>query len=268
MDDTFYGTDEQQAFLRRGQDVFVLLRDESWVTYYGRGVGVIAPDEDKGDRALALARLQGVSHYAFVPEAEVAGTVAGLDALGFRTNLYRRWVGRCSVLDAARRVIAEHPLPSDVRILAIDHDSPEDMLEKLARVALAAGVLPPAGRAMRGLARPSLTMLALNDAGDPLSCAGASAFAHSDHPKWGGMAWWGMLATAPERRGQRLALILGAHVLVAMHETFGFEEFFTGVEPGNGPSEALCARMGLAPDAFITITIVDPRALPGGRMTK
>ncbi len=82
------------------------------------------------------------------------------------------------------------------------------------------------------------------------------------------MAWWGMLATAPERKGQRLALILGAIVMRQMGDRFGFEQFFTGVQPGNAPSEAVCRKSGLAPDGTATITVVDPTMLAGGKLTR
>jgi len=42
-----------------------------------------------------------------------------------------------------------------------------------------------------------------------------------------------MLATAPARRGQRLALILGAMAMQAMHEVSGLRDFMTGIETSN-----------------------------------
>jgi hypothetical protein len=80
--------------------------------------------------------------------------------------------------------------------------------------------------------------------------------------------WWGMLATRPERRGQRLSLILGAAVLIGMHERWGFERFFTGIATGNAPSMAVCSRIGLAPSQYATVIATDPDLVPGGRMTK
>ncbi len=89
-----------------------------------------------------------------------------------------------------------------------------------------------------------------------------------DHPRLGGQAWWGMLATDPARRGQRLALILGAMVIEKMHDRSGFADFFTGVEPGNTGSEAVCARIRMHRTAFATIGCADPMTLGSKRMTK
>lgn len=77
-----------------------------------------------------------------------------------------------------------------------------------------------------------------------------------------------MLATAPERRDQRLSLILGAHAVLQMEKLFGFGDFMTGVEPGNAPSESVCTKMGLSSGDTAIIGCADPQALASGRMTK
>jgi hypothetical protein len=101
-----------------------------------------------------------------------------------------------------------------------------------------------------------------------VACAVSSAFAHAGHARYGQQAWWGMLATHPERRGHRLSLILGAHALIDMETRFGFQAFMTGVEPCNAPSEAVCTRAGMSPGEFAIIACADPHALASGRMTK
>jgi RimJ/RimL family protein N-acetyltransferase len=77
-----------------------------------------------------------------------------------------------------------------------------------------------------------------------------------------------MLATHPEWRGARLSLLLGAHALAAMMERYGFTRVFTGVEPGNAASEAVCTRVGLTPVGTSTLGVADPTVLTSGRMTK
>jgi RimJ/RimL family protein N-acetyltransferase len=80
--------------------------------------------------------------------------------------------------------------------------------------------------------------------------------------------FWGMLATDPDWRGQRLSVLLGGLLLQQMHTDFGFTDFYTGVEPGNAPSEAVCARLGLRKSGRSIVTFADARHVPGGRMTK
>lgn len=48
----------------------------------------------------------------------------------------------------------------------------------------------------------------------------------------------------------------------------GFTRFLTDVAPGNAPSHAVCARIGLVPEGRTTLGAADPALLPGGRMTK
>jgi RimJ/RimL family protein N-acetyltransferase len=53
-----------------------------------------------------------------------------------------------------------------------------------------------------------------------------------------------------------------------MMERYGFTRVFTGVEPGNAASEAVCTRVGLTPVGTSTLGVADPTVLTSGRMTK
>ena len=268
MEDTFFGTEPQQALLKRGQDMFALTRDDPRLTYYGRTVGCADLAEASHQIVEALARLQGAAHYGCVADPEVRPLLGALGTKGYNTTHYVRWVSTDATFSAARQILSDHPLPSDIQALTLDPGSPVDDLRKLAEVALSCEVLPPAGAVLRGIARPAVSIVAIDRDGNPVSCAGSSAICHPDHPSLGGQAWWGMLATAESRRGERLALILGAMAILQMRDRFGFQSFFTGVQPGNGPSEAVCRKMGLAPDGTNVVTVVDPKAMPGGKLTK
>jgi RimJ/RimL family protein N-acetyltransferase len=110
--------------------------------------------------------------------------------------------------------------------------------------------------------------MACDALGDVVACAAAAAFHHADHALGSAECWWGMLATRADHRGRSLALIPGAQAMCHMHDLHGFTRFFTGVEPGNPPSEAVCTRMGLVRTGLSTLGLADPSLLPGGRMTK
>jgi hypothetical protein len=156
----------------------------------------------------------------------------------------------------------------DVSIHVITEDSPAGHLQALADVSLGAGVLPVSGCILRGQRRPAVSVVALDAAGDGVSCAAASSFAHPDDPEFGRTAWWGMLATRPDRKGERLALILGAIAMREMHRRHGIGTFFTGIQAGNMASEAVCRRSGLAPAGRSILTPVDPTVIVGGKLTK
>jgi uncharacterized membrane protein YdjX (TVP38/TMEM64 family) len=142
------------------------------------------------------------------------------------------------------------------------------LLASFAEMALGCGVLPPSVEGMRGQLRPAVVLVAVDRQGQVVSCAASASFAHPGHPTLAGQAWWGMLATAPQRRGEKLALVLGARAMLAMAEQFGLRDFMTGVEPGNTPSEAVCSRMGMQTGNTVIVGCADPVSLKSGRMTK
>lgn len=267
MDDEFFGTGSQQALLMRGQNKFAITSEDPRFTYYGRTVGVADNTDDGHAIVSALAQLQGASHYGCVNDADVVPLRAMLEKDGLSTTHFARWVATEVTTARAEQIIANYPLPSDITVFWLSQDSPKADLQKLADVALSCGVLPPSGAVLRGVARPALALVAVDRTGSPVSCAGSSAICHPEHPQFGRQAWWGMLATSETRRGEKLALILGAMALLQMRERFGFETFFTGVQPGNGSSEAVCKKMGFAPNGTSVITVVDPKAIPGGKLT-
>ncbi len=268
MRDEFFGNDDQRALLRRGRGLAALLAQDRRYSYYGRSVGLPGPEDGDIDELAALAVVQGSATYLTVPLNQVESIKTSILARGLVPMLYDKWEGTRSAIAAARQVVATLALPEDLTMLRLDASTPDGHLVSLAEMALGCGVLPPCGEVLRGLLRPAVCLVAIDRAMRVVSCAASSAFAHEDHPKHGGQAWWGMLATDPARRGQRLSVVLGAHALLEMETSFGFGDFMTGVEPGNAPSEAICARMGLSRGKSAIIGCTDPRALASGRMTK
>ncbi len=77
-----------------------------------------------------------------------------------------------------------------------------------------------------------------------------------------------MLATDPNRRGQGIALLLGAMALQAIQQKYGYSACFTGIREGNTPSEALCSKLALSPSPNIDLIAIYPPAFSGGQMTK
>lgn len=268
MKDEFFGSDDQRAVLRRGRGLAALLGQDRRYSYYGRSVGLPGPEDGDIDLLAALVTVQGYSAYYAVPLGKVEAIRNSMVARGLVPMLYDKWEGSGSAIAAARQVVATVSLPDDVTMLRLDASTADGQLASLAEMALGCGVLPPCGEVLRGLLRPAVCLVAVDRALRVVSCAASSAYAHEDHPRHGGQAWWGMLATDPARRGQRLSLVLGAHALLEMETRFGFGDFMTGVEPGNAPSEAICARMGLSKGHSAMIACADPRALASGRMTK
>lgn len=265
--DTYFGTPEQQALLRRGRGLYDLLRDDPRLFYYGRTVAVLRPGPDSDALIDPLVAVQGATTYCDVAPGEAPALRAALEARGYAITEYARWTGGAAALSASRAILSSHALPEGLCVRIIGPESPDSDLALLAQVALPCGVLPTAGSMLRGVTRPGLSLVAVTDAGQPVACGAAAAHAPPGDPDFGREAWWGMLATDPDHRGKRLALILGAMAMVHMHDRHGFTSVMTGVVPGNTASEVVCARCGLADSGERIFTIVDPGALAGGKMT-
>lgn len=263
----YFGSAEQQALLRRGRAMFDLLGRDPRFGYYGRTVGLSSSESGSVEMLAALASLQGNSNCAILPDADLPIWRSEAEARGLIPVHYARWSGGDAAMQVARKVVDDTAMPDDLKIVRIGPDTPDEALAQLAEVSLACGVLPPAGGALRGLDKPGLALLAVDEQGRGVSCAAAASYLHQDHPL-ARQCWWGMLATIPDRRGQRLALLLGAMAMLEARDRLGFTEVFTGVEPGNAASEAVCARLGLRRETCSVLGVADPSLLPGGRMTK
>jgi hypothetical protein len=266
--DEFFGNDDQRALLRRGRRMAALLGQDRRYSYYGRTVGLVGPEDGDVDQLAALATVQGSATYGTVPLHQVEDIKTSMQARGFVPMQYNKWQGARTAIVAARQVVTTLSLPEDLTMSRLDASTAIGQMASLAEMALGCGVLPLCGEVLRGLLRPAVCLVAIDRASKVVSCAAASAYAHLDHPTHGTQAWWGMLATDPVRRGQRISLVLGAHALLEMQTQFGFGDFMTGVEPGNAPSESVCTRMGLSRGESAIIGCADPRALASGRMTK
>ena len=77
-----------------------------------------------------------------------------------------------------------------------------------------------------------------------------------------------MLATDKARRGQGIALLLGAHSMLAMRDRFGYGHFFTGIREGNTPSKRLCGKLGLTASDTVVMIAIAPELFASGRVTK
>lgn len=263
----YFGTTQQQTLLRRGRAMFELLRHDPRYTYYGRTVGLADPEGGTVDILESLARLQGNSNCAILPNADLSFWWKEVEARGLKPVHYARWSGGAAAMQKASEIIDRHKLPDHLSVVRIDIDTKPEFLARLAELSLACSVLPPAGAALRGGDVRGLSLLAIDVDGRPVSCAAAASYLHVDH-SLSHQCWWGMLATHPDHRGQRLALILGAMAMLEARDLLGFKEVFTGVEPGNAASEAVCAKLGLRPEDRSVLGVADPSLVPGGRMTK
>lgn len=263
-----FGSAPQVAMLQRGADLHQLVGSHPQFTYYGRVVGLTSPDDASFDTFTALVRLQGNSSYADLSDEDVPNMASALETQGLQPLQYARWDSQSKSLAIADRVMTTNPIPPSYQLNWLSPQTDINTRTSLAETCAACGVLPPSLAVLSGDAQPGVCPFLLDQSGRVIALAGSAAYLSAAHPAHMQSCWWGMLAVHPAHRGMELSLLLGALAMTEMRDRFGFSQFFTGVVPGNVPSEKICAKMGLHHTGRSILAAADPDLLPGGRMTK
>lgn len=263
----FHGSPDQQAVLRKASALWSLVRDDPRFGTHGRAVGISFDGPGQLDDQVSLARLQGISACENVPSDTVENWVSRLNAAGLKTDQFENWASGADALKAARAIMETRKVPDDLELVYVDSQTPPADMVALDRLTQSCGVLLPSGAFMRGQQRPAVCVFLRDKQGVPVCTSAAVHMFHPDHPR-GAQSWWGMLATSPDRRGEGLALTLGAQSMLAMNNRFGTTQFFTGIRKGNIPSQKLCSRLRLAPSGHWAVIAIDPTAFSSDRLTK
>ncbi|GAA6160658.1 hypothetical protein NBRC116589_28320 [Ruegeria sp. HU-ET01832] len=267
IDSEYFGNSDQQRLQMRADNLWKLLRDIPDYACHGRVVALANYSEHNLEQQIALARLQGVGLVDRMPREHLAKRRAGIENAGLVTDVYDRWEGSQATFEATDAILAKRSLSADLKVCAVTADTSKEDLKKLDSLTQSCDVLLPMGSFLRGFERPSIFLYAKDPDGLVVGAAAAMAQFHDDHDK-GRMVWWGMLSTDLNRRGEGIALILGAMVLRDVRQKLGFSECFTGIRAGNLPFEALCSKLALARTNAVDLLAINPESIGGGQMTK
>jgi hypothetical protein len=265
--DEFFGTPDRIALSRRSADLWSVLRDNPRYAYYGRLVGLSEPTEDAADILYAMAKLQGAAVSYFYPANAAASLFAQLEEKGLATDRHEHFWGGETALTASREAREVFALPPDLTTSIIDADTPRELVGEVAELCQSCDVMPVPGSVMRGLERKGICLVATDQTGRPVATASSYMLHHSSSPR-ARDAFWGMLATREDRRGQRIALLLGAQAIIHMWEHHGARGFMTGVRADNAPSQALCNKLGVGATDWIYAWCMDKELFGGSPVTK
>ena len=262
-----FGNNEQRAMMKRGAALRQITKNDPRFSYYGRNVALTEYSSDAVELVSHLSLIQGASSCLYVQVDRSEEFKSAIDNLGFMTDQFELWQGGDTALAASENIVKKRKLPSDLEVVDIGPDTPGEIMAGLNEVTESCGVLLPLGSVMRGLDAPSVCKLAMDSDGVPVASAAAVAFNHPNgaHCK---DVWWGMLATREDRRGEGIAIIMGAMAMLFMHQHHGFSNFTTGIRQGNEASERLCQKLGFSSGKYQLIAALDPKQFTGGRMTK
>ncbi|MFK8034907.1 MAG: hypothetical protein AB8B94_12250 [Hyphomicrobiales bacterium] len=256
-DKELFGTPSQISMMERGRALWALVCDDPAYSFFGRSVSLCGMTDDAFERIAALARLQGGTACHFFPKSELEAMTRELEDVGLGTNTHDHMRGTEPAYDAAKALISEMNLPNDITLGVVDMATPGEIVKDIAEVSLACGVVPVPGDAMRGHVRDGLCLAALDGAGTVVATASSYM---NNHPEGARAtdAFWGMLATRQDRRGERIGLYLGALAIVQMWENHGARAFNAGIAQVNEPSVSLCDTLKLAATEWTFLSCVDP----------
>lgn len=266
-DEEFFGSPDQIALSRRSASLWRLLRDDPRYAYYGRLVALSDPREDAATILSAMAKLQGAGVAYFYPANAAESLFAQLEDRGLATDRHEHFWGGEAALTASRRTRDEVSLPADLSISAIDPSTPREVVGAVAELCRSCDVMPVPGSVMRGLAREGICLVAIDQDRRPVATASSFMIHHRSSPR-ATDAFWGMLATRDDRRGEKIALLLGARAIIHMWEQHGARGFMTGVRADNSPSQALCRKLGVSATDWIYATCLDKEMFGGSSVTK
>ena len=267
FDQEIFGSPTQQALVRRSQALWHLVQDDPRFSYYGRLVGFAEPPDQLERSMLALARAQGAALCYRLPKDQLPSLADRLSDHGLLPDRHEQFMGDISAYEAAKSVLAVHRLPADLTLTWLDGATPAADVAAVAALCEACDVMVVPGQILRGLLRRGGVLVAWDQRRQPVGTASSFIAHHPDSP-FSDVAFWGALATAPTRRGEKIALVLGAMMLVHMWENIGARSFTTGVRHDNASSIALCNRLGVADTPWAYAVCLDPDQVGRGQMTK
>ena len=270
MDDfsaEYFGSEAQQGLQWRAEQLWSLIAQDPRFSSHGRAVALADYREDSLPAQLALARLQGVCPIEGIDSASAKIRKASLEAEDLAVDEYVSWTGDRKSFEAARTILTDRALPDDLTVVEIEPTTPPEELQKLDALTQTCDVLLPMGSFLRGWQKPSAFLYAKDSEGRVVAASAAVAQFHPDHPK-SDTVWWGMLATDESRRGEGIALLMGALAMKKINEKFGYAKCSTGIREGNKPSEALCSKLHLSPSSNVDLIAIYPPAFASGQLTK
>lgn len=265
--EAYYGNPQSVAAMKRSAALWSLVRDDPRFAYYGRLVGLSQPVDDTADVLAALARVQGAAPCYFFPKTQTPALFAELEAKGLSTDRHEHFLGGEDACAASRQALSDYAMPADLTVRELDADTPGDVVAETADLMESCEVMPVPAAMLRGQRRNGACLVATDEAGRPVATA-SSFFMHPADGPHGTTVFWGMLATRPDRRGEKIALLLGARMIVHMWEKKGARAFMTGVRESNASSTALCNRLGVYDTACTYAVCVDAETMGRKSVTK
>lgn len=263
----YFGDPAKVELMRRSAAMYSLVKKDPRFAYYGRLVALSDPGEDTIAIMTALAQLQGAGVCYYFPKEGASKLFARLEAGGLKTDRHEHYWGGEKAFEASQQVLTNEKLPDDLTVRRLDDASPSSLIKDVADLLQSCDVMPVPGSFLRGIARPGITLVAVDSSGNPVASASSFVIHHPDSAHASDV-FWGMLATREDRRGQRIALQLGAMAVKHMWLNEGARGFMTGVRHDNRSSQALCNKLGVYDSNWIYASCMNQVLLGSSSVTR
>lgn len=261
--DAYFGTDEVRA-LQQAQDHSIdALRETPGAVIHARTFSTDDPLLLGWDRLRDRMRRDGR-----VTLRGVAPDVLGqaLEALADLAPTQHHWdifMGDAGTIADACRPLAARDLPDGLHRVPDDRID-DGLLHKAQRFLTDHGVSPFSKDALAGRLFPA-QMVILGDAQDQIRATGFAAMTHNRYSPFAGIAWVGLIAVAPELRGQDLGKYVDALTNLVALDRLGATGTMEFVARDNIPSRRMLEACGLRNRADIAVTML---SLSGHRLTR
>ncbi len=212
-------------------------------------------------------RLSAECKSYFFPAKDAENLFGQLEERSLTTDRHEHYWGGEAALEASRRVLKSFALPADLSISVIDAATPGALVREVAALCQSCDVMPVPGSIMRGQAINGVCIIAIDQEGRPVATA-SSYMIHQSSSRRAKDAFWGMLATTANRRGEKIALLLGAQAIIHMWERHGARGFMTGVRANNASSQTLCKKLGVDATDWIYASCIDKMIFGGSSVSK
>lgn len=251
-----FGDPAQCALLRRGENIWRLTKDHPRYAYYGTVVSLSDPREDTAEIMASLAGMQDLGMCFYCPKPSVISLLEDLEAKGLRTAQSQYHRGGRTACEASKALLSSRSGPKNLSVVRLDTSTPETLIKATIELCQSCGLTAMPGEIMRGEIIPGINLIATDVSGMPVATASSYAM-HAPNTPRATEAFWGVLATREDYRGQGLAGFLGAMAIEYMWEQVGMRAFNTGIKAENVASQAACAKLGVLNTDWVTAFCFD-----------
>jgi hypothetical protein len=255
-----FGNSAQRKLLQRGEDVWRLVKNHPRYAYYGTVVSLSDPGEDTAEIMASLAHLQGLGMCFYCPKSGVTSLLERLEAKGLRTAKSQYHRGERAAYEVSKALLSSRPTPKNLSVVRLDATTPKALIRATIELCQSCGLTAMPGEIMRGSVIPGINLIATDVNGAPVATASSYAM-HAPNTPRATEAFWGVLATREDYRGQGLAGLLGAMAIEYMWENAGMRAFNTGIKAENLASQAACAQLGVLNTDRVTAFCFDDARL-------